>query len=127
MPAARKKQTNPRSLANLIPASMRTKEELSAMGKKGVVKTQQINREKKTMRELLEHFTALPQLKKDGTPLCNPVTGEPLSNREAQAVRLCMMAASGNIHAIRLVAELMGDLTSQPVVENNMIIDLSES
>ena len=122
-----RKPQHPNSLANLIPNSQRTPEELKQMRRNGALKANAHRRETRTMRELLEHCMALPMLDAKGRPLLDPNTGQPLNGKEAQAVVLSRKAASGDLRAIRLIAQLLGELEAQPVLEGDILIDVSES
>lgn len=112
---------------NLKPINKMSPEEKEAFIAKGREAHKQKCKEKRAMRELLEVVCAQPAIKTDGSQIINPATGKPLNLKEAAAVILARKAASGELKAIRLLAEVMGELKANTEISGDIIINCHES
>lgn len=115
-----------KSKNNLIKLGDRPLEERRRIASMGGKAKRKADMEQRSLRNLLEIYLSMPCVS-NGQPLKHPHTGQELSYKEAMAVRLAIEATKGNMKAIRMIAELTGELATQPTIENNMIIDVSES
>ena len=73
---------------NLIPTNRRTKSEAREIGKKGGKASGKRRREKREMKELLALAFDMDAKAKNGRVINNPVTGKPMSAKEASMVEL---------------------------------------
>lgn len=95
---------------NLIPTSQRSKSEAREFGRKGGINSGKSRRKKRTMKENLLRFLHLQMKDKNGNPLTNPTTGEDgMTFIEASMVKLIAKAANGDIKAIELIREILGE------------------
>lgn len=95
---------------NLIPNSERTPSELREITRKGGINSGKSRRKKRTMKENLLRFLHLQMKDKNGNPLINPTTGEDgMTFIEASMVKLIAKAANGDIKAIELIREILGE------------------
>ena len=95
---------------NLIPTSQRSKSEAREIGRKGGINSGKSRRKKRTMKENLLRFLHLQMKDKNGNPLTNPTTGEDgMTFIEASMVKLIAKAANGDIKAIELIREILGE------------------
>lgn len=93
---------------NLIPNSKRTPSELRAQTRAGGIASGIARREKKQLRDLLEDA---------GEKLITNKDGEQLPKVVVAAIQLVNKAAKGDLKALRLYAELTGQLTTKVEVE----------
>lgn len=103
--AERKKHHKPtaKGLANLQPPISST-EEARAKGRKGGIKSGEVRRAKKTMREMLDYLLAKEKVNK---------AGEKSTTLEEMSIALCDKAISGSEKAYELIAKITGELTNQ--------------
>ena len=94
---------------NLIPISERTSSELREITRKGGIRSGESRRRKKTMREWLELALNTKMRDKDGNVILSPDTGKALTREEAGMIKLAAAFSSGNLKAIKLAAELLGE------------------
>lgn len=95
---------------NLIPNSERTPSELREISRKGGINSGKSRRKKRTMKENLLRFLHLQMKDKNGNTLTNPTTGEDgMTFIEASMVKLIAKAANGDIKAIELIREILGE------------------
>lgn len=96
---------------NLIPFTERSENETRAMGAKGGVKSGEVRRERARLAKIAEALgDSLCYATKNGAPLLDPTTGQPMTYNEAIAFRLVNLAVKGDLKAIKLFAELTGQL-----------------
>lgn len=121
---------NPENITN------QTKEQLSANGRKGIAKTHQIKKAKKTMAEELKIILSLPakkSIKTAASRLLEVDKAKALSdfaNRNTTVqtqilLRLTQMAMSGNLKAMQLIIELSGE-TNQKTVDTSALERLDD-
>lgn len=89
---------------NLIPTTKRTKSEARTLGKKGGIASGVARREKKNLRDRLLILSAEPITSK---------TGEIREREDVISLQLINKAIQGDLKAIRLYAELTGQLVQQ--------------
>lgn len=94
---------------NLIPNSERTPSELREITRKGGVRSGESRRRKKTMREWLELALNTKMKDSNGEVILSPDTGKALTREEAGMIKLAASFANGNLKAIKLAAELLGE------------------
>lgn len=95
---------------NLIPIPQRTKSEQREITQKGGRNSGVARRKKRTMKENLLRFLHLQMKDKNGNPLTNPTTGEDgMTFIEASMVKLIAKAANGDIKAIELIRNILGE------------------
>jgi hypothetical protein len=103
-----------------------TKEQLSANGRKGAIKRNQVRRAKKAMAEELKMILALPmkgKIKAQANKLLTTEKAKALQDFSGQnttvqtqiLLKLTQMAVSGNIKAMRLILELTGEANQKTV------------
>lgn len=117
------------NVENLIPNSQRTPNELREMRKNGGIKSGEVRRAKKTVRECLKLYSELnveaPEikvaLKKSG--ITNP---EEMTYSMAMALQFMTSAMRGNSQMARLVMEMLGEVDKASVnvnVNNNNTVN----
>ena len=117
------------NVENLIPNSQRTPDELREMRKNGGIKSGEVRRAKKTVRECLKLYSELnveaPEikvaLKKSG--ITNP---EEMTYSMAMALQFMTSAMRGNSQMARLVMEMLGEVDKASVnvnVNNNNTVN----
>lgn len=113
---------------NLIPTNHRTKSEAREIGKKGGKASGKRRREKREMKELLALAFDMDAKAKNGRVINNPVTGKPMSAKEASMVELVKRCLKGDVKAISLAADLLGETVIKAEVEhhNNHPIDIGK-
>ncbi|MDY5968640.1 MAG: KGG domain-containing protein [Bacteroidales bacterium] len=94
---------------NLIPMSQRSKEEARECGRKGGKASGRVRREKREFKELLE--LALSQV------VTNKATGEKASRKEVAAIRVAEKCTNGDLKAITLAAELLGEKVNKTEIQ----------
>lgn len=95
---------------NLIPTTQRSESEVREMQRKGGINSGKSRRKKRTMKENLLRFLHLQMKDKNGNPLTNPTTGEDgMTFIEASMVKLIAKAANGDIKAIELIRNILGE------------------
>lgn len=90
---------------NLIPMSRRSKSEAREMGRRGGKASGRSRREKRAFRELIALALA--------TTVKDDQSGEELSRKELSAIRLAESCSNGDLKAIALAAELLGEKVVQ--------------
>lgn len=113
---------------NLIPTNRRTKSEAREIGKKGGKASGKRRREKREMKELLALAFDMDAKAKNGRVINNPVTGKPMSAKEASMVELVKRCLKGDVKAISLAADLLGETVIKAEVEhhNNQPVDIGK-
>ena len=92
---------------NLQPSKYKLSQEEA---KRGGINSGKSRRKKRTMKENLLRFLHLQMKDKNGNPLTNPTTGEDeMTFIEASMVKLIAKAANGDIKAIELIREILGE------------------
>jgi len=86
---------------NLIPFDKRSEEEQREMRVKGGKASGRKRREKRAFKELLEIAFS--------TTITNKQTGEQATRKEVSAIRLVEKCVNGDLKAMKLAAELMGE------------------
>ena len=95
---------------NLVSISQRSTSEQREIQRKGGINSGKSRRKKRTMKENLLRFLHLQMKDKNGNPLTNPTTGEGgMTFIEASMVKLIAKAANGDIKAIELIREILGE------------------
>lgn len=95
---------------NLVSISQRSTSEQREIQRKGGINSGKSRRKKRTMKENLLRFLHLQMKDKNGNPLINPTTGEDgMTFIEASMVKLIAKAANGDIKAIELIREILGE------------------
>ena len=112
---------------NLRPINKMSPEEKRAFQSKGGKASARRQKEKRELREILEVVMATPSVTAGGKVRTDPATGKELNTKEAIATAISLKAASGDLKAARLVAEILGELDSKTELTGNLIIDCSES
>jgi len=110
------------NVENLIPNSQRTPDELREMRKNGGIKSGEVRRAKKTVRECLKLYSELnveaPEiklaLKKSG--ITNP---EEMTYSMAMALQFMTSAMRGNSQMARLVMEMLGEVDKNSITVNS--------
>ena len=95
---------------NLIPTNKRSKKEARALGKKGGIASGIARREKKTLRERLLLM---------GEQEITNAKGVTMQREDVIALQVSQKAASGDLKAARLYAELTGQLVQKIDVDTN--------
>lgn len=98
---------------NLIPMNQRTKEEASALGKKGGIASGEARRRKRSLRQAADLYLSLPVADKR---LYNRlarryIAPEDIDNQMAVIVGLTKAAAAGDARAASVLAKLLGEET----------------
>lgn len=94
---------------NLIPLNKRTKDEQKAIRSKGGKASVRVRRDKRTFRDTLQELLAIQDMSPDGEPLISPVTGKHMSIRETIALITIKKAREGNLRALRVILDVMGE------------------
>lgn len=95
---------------NLVSISQRSTSEQREIQRKGGINSGKSRRKKRTMKENLLRFLHLQMKDKNGNTLTNPTTGEDgMTFIEASMVKLIAKAANGDIKAIELIREILGE------------------
>lgn len=90
---------------DLIPQSLRTKDEQRRIARMGGIASGKARREKRRLRDLLKIAAA--------EQVTNPTTGEKKCRDELAMARLASKAANGDLKAIELMAKLLGELAQK--------------
>lgn len=93
---------------NLKPMSERTAEERRELTRRGGIASGQARREKKTIRQRLALLME------------EPAAGENETNGDKVAAALMKKAAAGDLKAIRLIGEYMGEFTQRVELEQTI-------
>ena len=94
---------------NLIPLNKRTKDEQKAIRSKGGKASVRVRRDKRTFRDTLQELLAIQDMSPDGEPLISPITGKHMSIRETIALITIKKAREGNLRALRVILDVMGE------------------
>ncbi len=94
---------------NLIPLNERTKDEQRAIRSKGGKASVRVRRDKRTFRDTLQELLAIQDMSPDGEPLISPITGKHMSIRETIALITIKKAREGNLRALRVILDVMGE------------------
>ena len=94
---------------NLIPLNERTKDEPRAIRSKGGKASVRARRDKRTFRDTMQELLAIQDISSDGEPLISPVTGKRMSIRETIALVTIKKAREGNIRALQVILDVMGE------------------
>ena len=108
----------------IIPNSQRTKEELSANGRKGGLKSAASRRRKKEFRALLNEFLSVPVSLYDDYEVPTALHGaledmgfKELTLKERGALLLAYKVSRGELRAALLVSKLIGEYSEDPSAE----------
>lgn len=107
---------------NLIPFTERSKDEVREINRRGGIKSGEVRRAKKTVRECLKLYSELnveaPEiklaLKKSG--ITNP---EEMTYSMAMALQFMTSAMRGNSQMARLVMEMLGEVDKNSITVNS--------
>lgn len=104
------KLNNPNAAKNLKLNSKRTKEELSAMGKKGAAKSKESKKRKREIRETLLDLLAMPMKpgKLSEASTIAGLTGKNVTASEAMALAMLTQALEGDVRAAEFVRDSSG-------------------
>lgn len=115
---------------NLVPNSQRTPEELREMTRKGGIKSGEVRRKKRTMREIAEMVGTMPVTDpKMLAKLREAGFKDPITNDDAAFFGLLRKAQSGDPSAMKLLAEMRGQYSTRVEVEPvqpKPLIDLTQ-
>lgn len=102
---------------NLIPANMRSKEEASANGRKGGIKSGEVRRQRKAMRENLELLLSLDVKDKKMKSVMKALglEDEELTNQMAMQVSMVREALKGNVQAYKEIRDTVGEKPQENV------------
>ena len=108
---------------NLIPVTKKTKREQREIARKGGVKSGEVRRRKKTMREVAELILSLPLKDKelddiDALMSLEGIKGKNITVQETMTIALIKKAMQGNLQAIKLMSEVMGEIVEKQEVEH---------
>lgn len=98
---------------NFIPVSERTKEELSEMGRKGGIKSGEVKRQKKQMKETLEILLSMPLNKKkvyevEEIQSWGQLKGKNIDVQTAILIKQIQRALAGDLPAAEFVRDTSG-------------------
>ena len=98
---------------NFIPVSERTKEELSEMGRKGGIKSGEVKRQKKQMKETLEILLSMPLNKKkvyevEEIQSWGQLKGKNIDVQTAILIKQIQRALAGDLPAAEFVRHTSG-------------------
>ena len=113
-----KEHVNHKGSENLIPFDQRSEEEQRKIAAKGGRASGRKRREKREFKELIELAFS--------TTVTNKQTGEQASRKEVSAIRLVEKCTNGDLKAIKLAAELLGEKKSQVELQGKDGKDLFE-
>lgn len=113
-----KEHVNHKGAENLIPFDQRSEEEQREMRVKGGKASGRKRREKREFKELIELAFS--------TMVTNKQTGEQASRKEVSAIRLVEKCTNGDLKAIKLAAELLGEKKNQVELQGKDGKDLFE-
>lgn len=99
---AKKEKKSVNGLANLKP--IKSVSEAKEKGRKGGIKSGEVRRAKRTMREMLDYLLAKEKIN---------AKGETSTTLEEMSIALCDKAISGSEKAYELIAKITGELTNQ--------------
>lgn len=102
MAEKKKSKVSKKGLENLKP--FKSEEEAREKGRKGGIRSGEVRKEKRKMREMLDYLLA--QERKNSK-------GETTTTLEEMSVSLCDRAIAGSEKAYELIAKLTGELTNQ--------------
>ena len=104
------KLNNPNAAKNLKLNSKRTKEELSAMGKKGAAKAKETKKRKREIRETLLDLLSMPMKpgKISEASTIAGLTGKNVTASEAMALAMLTQALEGDVRAAEFVRDSSG-------------------
>lgn len=108
---------------NLIPANMRSKEENSENGRKGGVKSGEIRRQRKAMKENLELLLSLDvqDKKMKGVMKFLGIDEDDMTNQMALQVAMLKEGLSGNVQAYKEIRDMVEGKPQENVkVEGNI-------
>lgn len=94
---------------NLIPTNLRTKEEQREITRKGGIASGKARRDKRTMRETLAMLLEMQMKDKSGKPATSPITGKPVSIKEAIVTKTISKAVTGDQKAVDTIISLLGE------------------
>ena len=109
---------------NLRPSEYKLSQEEE---KKGGIRSGEVRREKKALRETLNYLLELQLKDKRGEPVLNPIDGKPMDYQTSGMVKLAIDYAKGDHDAIRLVQSIKGEETKNVKLDAdiNANVDLS--
>lgn len=111
---------------NLKPFDQLTESEQRKIRSKGGKASAKARRDKRNFRDTLNELLSMPDKDKDGNPLISPVTGKPMSIRESTIMQWMLKARKGNIRAIKLILDTLGELVIKEEhkheIEGGMVI-----
>lgn len=104
---------------NLIPNSERTPSELREMCSKGGKKSGQVRRERKAMREQMEMLLKLPPINAQAKQKIKElgIDEKEIDNQMLLMVTIFNKAMKGDIQAVNVVRELIGERIQQAEVQ----------
>lgn len=116
-----------KGINNLIPTSERTKEEARELGRQGGIRSGEVRREKKALRETLNYLLELKVKDKNGKPVLNPIDGQPMDYQTSGMVKLAIDYAKGDHDAIRIVQSIKGEETKNIKLDADVKADVDVS
>ena len=102
---------------NLIDNSKRSPNEVRENGKKGGIKSGEVRRAKKTMKEMLNYL-----LEKE----IENKKGEKASTLEAISVSMIKQALNGNVKAFEVIRDTIGEKVVDTVVNINQAVQVNQ-
>ncbi len=108
---------------NLIPTTKRTKREVRENSRKGGIKSGEVRRRKKTMKEVAEVILSLPLKDRalddiDALMSLEGIKGKNITVQETMTIALIKKAMTGNLQAIKLMSEVMGEIVEKQEIEH---------
>lgn len=106
---------------NLIPVAKRTKKEQREIARMGGKASGEVRRRKKTMKEVAEVILSLPLKDRalddiDALMSLEGIKGKNITVQETMTIALIKKAMTGNLQAIKLMSEVMGELVEKQEV-----------
>lgn len=100
-----------------------TKKKARELGRRGGIKSGEVKRRKKTMKEVAEVILSLPLKDKalddiDALMSLEGIKGKNITVQETMTIALIKKAMTGNLQAIKLMSEVMGELVEKQEVEH---------
>lgn len=105
---------------NLIPVTKKTKSEARAISSKGGIKSGEVRRAKKAMRETLQELLNLPLKKGDIAEITSiaEAKGKNLTAEQAMCIAMIKEALKGNVKAATFVRDTSGNKLTDDVNVN---------
>lgn len=111
---------------NLIPFDVRGENEARELGQKGGIKSGEVRRKKKLIKEQLELLLSLPLKDKNATEKLKSmgIDADNVDNQMAMIISMWNKAIKGDVQAFNSIRDSVGEKPKE-VIDNNLRLDKS--